>query len=67
MIMFDDVDLLADHYLHGLLSFEANQHFERKLNSDPIYEAALEAARGRLTAMEMARQNRPLRKRSRVE
>lgn len=53
--MFDDIDLLADHYLHGLLSLEANRQFEQKLATDPAYQAALDAARRRLTALELAR------------
>jgi hypothetical protein len=57
--MFDDVDLLADHYLHGLLSFEANQQFEKKLETDPAYQSALEAARRRLMALELARPESP--------
>lgn len=57
--MFDDVDLLADHYLHGLLSFEANRQFEKELETDPAFQVALEAARRRLTALELARPDSP--------
>src|SRR5262249_49811242 len=57
--MFDDVDLLADHYLHGLLSLEANQHFENKLQSDSTYQLALDAARRRLLALELSRPESP--------
>jgi hypothetical protein len=57
--MFDDVDLLADHYLHGLLSGPARRHFETMLATDPAYPAALAAARRWMLALELARPEGP--------
>jgi CD109 antigen len=57
--MTDDLDQLADEYVHGLMPFEARNRFERALAADPAYRLALAAARRRLLALELARPEEP--------
>src|SRR5262245_3539648 len=53
--MTDDLDQLADDYVHGLMSFDTRNHFEHALAADPAYRFALAAARPRPLALEIAR------------